>query len=62
MPEESDCIITGPREINFYADTSQVQSPSPKINDNVMTTMQINIPIDNEKSVDAEERVKRYRI
>ena len=62
MPEESDCIIDGPREINFFASEEEVLGSSPKINDSLLSKVEISIPIDQEKSADAEERVKRYRI
>lgn len=62
MPEESDCVITGPREINCLATEDVALNSSPKVNESLPMTVQITVPVDTEKSVDAEERVKRYRI
>ena len=37
MPEESDCIISGPREVNFFSTEEGAQGSSPKINDSLLT-------------------------
>ena len=46
MPDESDVIINGAREISFPGCDDALQGSSPKFTDNVLNKVQITVPID----------------
>lgn len=64
LPDESDVIITGKREISFPGceDTVQGGVTPPKFTNALLQKVKITVPIDQEQSIDADERVKKYKI
>ena len=46
MPDESDVIINGAREISFTGCDDVLQGASPKFTDSMLNKVQITVPID----------------
>ena len=46
MPDESDVIINGAREISFTGCDDALQGASPKFTDSMLNKVQITVPID----------------